>query len=263
MINHDRLFKELLSTFFPEFVELFLPDVAEYLEPNSIVFLSQEIFTDVTLGERYEADLVVQAKFREQQSLFIIHVEHQSYSEADFNKRMFRYFDQVIQLNRLNWQDFATQPNPIASALMSKMRMEAEERPQVKLISLQLLSSLGLNPAQLHLISGFIDIYLKLNPVEQVKFEEELARIEPVQQEEVMEIVTSWMETGIQQGRQEGRREEAASMVLRLLNRRCGSLTTELQQQIQNLSVEQLEELGEELLDFTSIQNLINWLQNH
>ncbi len=78
-----------------------------------------------------------------------------------------------------------------------------------------------------------------------------------------MEIVTSWMETGIQQGRQEGRREEAASMVLRQLNRRCGSLTTELQQQIQNLSVEQLEELGEELLDFTGVQNLINWLQNH
>jgi flagellar biosynthesis/type III secretory pathway protein FliH len=114
---------------------------------------------------------------------------------------------------------------------------------------------------------GFIDIYLKLNPVEQAKFEEELAKIEPVQQEEVMEIVTSWMETGIQkglqQGRQEGRREEAATMVLRLLNRRCGLLTTELQQQIQNLSVEQLEELGEELLDFTSIQNLIAWLQNH
>jgi predicted transposase YdaD len=310
MINHDRLFKELLSTFFPEFVELFLPEIAEYLEPNSIVFLSQEIFTDVTLGERYEADLVVQAKFREQESLFIIHVEHQSYSEADFNKRMFRYFArlhekydlpiypvvifsfdapqrpevssyqievmgrkvlefnyQVIQLNRLNWQDFAQIPNPIASALMSKMRMEAEERPQVKLISLQLLSSLGLNPAQLHLISGFIDIYLKLNPVEQVRFEEELAKIEPVQQEEVMEIVTSWMETGIekglQQGRQEGRREEAASMVLRLLNRRCGSLTTELQQQIENLSVEQLEELGEELLDFTGIPNLIAWLQNH
>lgn len=52
-------------------------------------------------------------------------------------------------------------------------------------------------------------------------------------------------------------------MILRQLNRRCGSLTTELQQQIQNLSVEQLEELGEELLDFTSIQNLITWLQNH
>jgi hypothetical protein len=175
MINHDRLFKELLSTFFPEFVALFLPDVATYLEPNSLIFLNQEIFTDVTAGERYEADLVVQGRFQNQDSLFIIHLEHQSYSEADFNQRMFRYFARlhekyalpiypvvifsfdaphrpeptsytidfpgwrvlefnyrVIQLNRLNWRDFVNQPNPIASALMSKMQMDIQERPTVK-----------------------------------------------------------------------------------------------------------------------------------
>ncbi len=31
-IDHDRLFKELLTTFFVEFVEAFLPDVHAYLE---------------------------------------------------------------------------------------------------------------------------------------------------------------------------------------------------------------------------------------
>jgi hypothetical protein len=31
MIDHDRLFKELLRTFFLEFIELFLPAVREYL----------------------------------------------------------------------------------------------------------------------------------------------------------------------------------------------------------------------------------------
>ncbi len=297
MIDHDRLFKELLSTFFPEFVALFLPDVATYLEPNSLTFLNQEIFTDVTSGERYEADLVVQGQLRNQDSLFIIHLEHQSYSEADFNRRMFRYFARlhekyalpiypvvlfsfdaphrpettsyrlefpgwtvlefnyrVIQLNRLNWRDFVNQPNPIASALMSKMRMDTQERPTVKLISLQSLSSLGLNSAKLQLISGFIDIYLRLNTVEQAVFDQELAKIKPVQQEEVMEIVTSWMETGIQ--------KEAASMVLRQLKRRCGSLTPELQERIQRFSVEQLEELGEALLDFTGLDDLTTWLQN-
>ncbi|MFB8788919.1 MAG: hypothetical protein U7123_08735 [Potamolinea sp.] len=57
MIDHDRLFKELLSTFFWEFVELFLPKVAAYLERDSIFFLNQEVFTDVTSGERREVDL--------------------------------------------------------------------------------------------------------------------------------------------------------------------------------------------------------------
>jgi Putative transposase, YhgA-like len=92
MIDHDRLFKELLSTFFIEFIELFFPEVITYLEPNSITFLDKEVFTDVTAGERYEADLLVQAKFQEQSSYFLIHVENQSYNQADFNKRMFRYF---------------------------------------------------------------------------------------------------------------------------------------------------------------------------
>ena len=57
MIDHDRLFKELLTTFFVEFLELFLPEVLAYLERDSIQFLDKEVFTDVTVGERYEADL--------------------------------------------------------------------------------------------------------------------------------------------------------------------------------------------------------------
>ena len=55
MIDHDRLFKELLSTFFVEFLELFFPDVSEYLERDSLVPMDKELFTDVTSGERYEA----------------------------------------------------------------------------------------------------------------------------------------------------------------------------------------------------------------
>jgi hypothetical protein len=76
MIDHDRLFKELLSTFFSEFIELFLPDVANYIERDSISFLNQEIFTDITSGERREVDLLVQVRFRGQDTCFLIHVEN-------------------------------------------------------------------------------------------------------------------------------------------------------------------------------------------
>ena len=47
---------------------------------------------DVTSGERYEADLVVQAQLRGQESFILIHVEHQAQAQADFGRRMFRYF---------------------------------------------------------------------------------------------------------------------------------------------------------------------------
>ena len=75
MIDHDRLFKELLSTFFVEFIELFLPELAAYLDRHSLVFLDKEIFTDVTSGQRHEADLIARAKFRGQDSFFLVHVE--------------------------------------------------------------------------------------------------------------------------------------------------------------------------------------------
>jgi predicted transposase YdaD len=292
-----------------EFLELFFPDVSEYLERDSLVPMDKELFTDVTSGERYEADLVMRAQFRGQSSQFLVHVEHQSSSQSDFNRRMFRYFARlhethalpvypivifshdsprrpepgsyrvefsdflvlefhyrVIQLNRLQWQDFVNQPNPVASALMAKMQIEPQERPTVKVECLRLLASLGLNPAQIQLISGFIDTYLKLSQTEQVRFQAELDRIEPARQEEVMQIVTSWMEEGLQRGRQEGleegRRQEALALVLRLLARRVGEVEPELQEQIQALAIAQIEDLGEALLDFSTRADLEAWLED-
>ncbi|MFH7028527.1 MAG: hypothetical protein ACHBN1_24830 [Heteroscytonema crispum UTEX LB 1556] len=92
MIDRDRLFKELLTNFFPEFIELFFPDVSANWERDSIEFLPQEVFTDVTEGERKIVDLIVRASFRSQDALFVIHTEYQSYSQAGFNERMFTYF---------------------------------------------------------------------------------------------------------------------------------------------------------------------------
>lgn len=61
-------------------------------------------------------------------------------------------------------------------------------------------------------------------------------------------------------GKAQGRREEAVSLILRLLNRRLGEISSTLSQQIQELSLEQLETLGEALLDFTSLTDLTTWL---
>jgi hypothetical protein len=92
VIDHDRLFKELLTTFFVEFLDLFFPEVLRYLDTSRLEFLDKELFTDVTSGDTYEADIVVKAAFREQPAFFIIHVEHQAQSEEAFDLRMFRYF---------------------------------------------------------------------------------------------------------------------------------------------------------------------------
>ncbi|PSB33855.1 DUF4351 domain-containing protein [Chlorogloea sp. CCALA 695] len=72
-----------------------------------------------------------------------------------------------------------------------------------------------------------------------------------------MEIVTSWMEKGIEQGKQ----SEALSLIKRLLPRKIGAFTPELQQRIEQLQLTQLEDLAEALLNFSEIADLEAWLQ--
>jgi predicted transposase/invertase (TIGR01784 family) len=91
-MDHDRLFKLLLTTFFVEFLELFFPELIRYLDPDSVEFLDKEVFTDMTEGERREVDLVVKARFRGVAAFFLIHVEHQAQPQAEFARRMFCYF---------------------------------------------------------------------------------------------------------------------------------------------------------------------------
>ncbi|MEH2270031.1 MAG: DUF4351 domain-containing protein, partial [Nostoc sp.] len=52
-------------------------------------------------------------------------------------------------------------------------------------------------------------------------------------------------------------------LILKLLQRRVGELSPELQERIQSLSLNQLENLGEALLDFTAMEDLFNWLQTN
>ena len=64
------------------------------------------------------------------------------------------------------------------------------------------------------------------------------------------------------EGLQEGRQEGEANLVLRQLNRRLGDISPELLPNIRSLDLEQLENLGEALLDFQSPQDLEQWLEN-
>jgi predicted transposase YdaD len=68
------------------------------------------------------------------------------------------------------------------------------------------------------------------------------------------------LEEGKQVGLQEGRAEEGRSFVLRLLNRRVGTIAPELKTKIEALTIAQLEDLGEALLDFASVTDLEAWL---
>ena len=66
------------------------------------------------------------------------------------------------------------------------------------------------------------------------------------------------LEEGRLEGEKEGRRKEGLSLVLRLLNRRLGTMGPEVETQVRGLSLHQLENLGVAVLDFGDVLNLQN-----
>lgn len=65
------------------------------------------------------------------------------------------------------------------------------------------------------------------------------------------------------EGLVEGRAEEASALVIRLLNRKLGNVSPTLLAQVEALTLERVEFLGESLLDFTSIADLESWLSQN
>ncbi len=49
---------------------------------------------------------------------------------------------------------------------------------------------------------------------------------------------------------------------MRQLKKRFGEIPEEISGQIQSLSIEDLESLGEDFLDFNSLEDLANWLKS-
>ena len=67
---------------------------------------------------------------------------------------------------------------------------------------------------------------------------------------------------GKAEGKAEGIAEGEANLILRQLDKRFGKISFDLTERIRQLSLEKLDSLGESLLDFESIADLVSWL-NH
>jgi hypothetical protein len=87
---------------------------------------------------------------------------------------------------------------------------------------------------------------LKINQSSQTEDQELIMRLAPL----------------YQQDRELAKQEGEQRLIIRQLNRRIGEIDSLLIQKVQELSVEKLEELGEALLDFTSVTDLETWLEH-
>ncbi len=97
-MGHDQLFKQVLESFFADFLRLFAPETAARLDLSTVTFLNTEVFTDIPQGERRAADIVAEVRTLEgDPELIIVHIEIQREREPTFGYRMWQYYSLLRQ----------------------------------------------------------------------------------------------------------------------------------------------------------------------
>ena len=161
------------------------------------------------------------------------------------------------------WADLEASRNPFAIVTMAHLktkstRKDLQSRKDWKFRLTRMLYENGYERQAILDLFRFIDWILELPSDLKEAFRNELAQYE---QEKQMPYVTSIERMGIEQGWKEGRKEGERSLILRQLTRRVGVLPEHLTDRIQDLSIEQLETLAEDLLDFQGLDDLTAWFE--
>ena len=161
-------------------------------------------------------------------------------------------------------QSLAEDNNPFAVVVLAHLtanqtRKNQQQRFEGKLSLTRRLYRQGFSRQDVLNLYRFIDWVIGLPEQLEQDFLEEVRQFE---EENRMPYITNAERLGIKQGLQQGMQQEGANLILRQLNRRIGSISANFEVRIRALSVEQLEDLGEALLDFSTEQDLLGWLNN-
>lgn len=208
-------------------------------------------------------------KYRRRVASFIVlGDENTNWRPSEFGYEIFgcqvNFSFPVVKLLDLgqDWEALVNNRNPFATVVMAHLkahqtRNNRQERLEWKLSLTRRLYQQGYQRQDVINLFRFIDWLMSLPKNLEQEFWREIRQLE---EETRMPYITSVERLGIEQGMQ----REGANLVLRLLNRRFGQVTTSVEKQIRQLSVKQLEDLGEALLDFENEADLLHWLsQNH
>ncbi|AUT00153.1 hypothetical protein CLI64_07035 [Nostoc sp. CENA543] len=156
------------------------------------------------------------------------------------------------------WAELAASNNPFATVVMAHLKTQQTtkqlgERKTWKFSLIRRLYEQGLQERDIRNLYRFIDWVMILPKDLEAEFWQEFKQFE---QERSMSYITTGERIGYERGKQEGEQ----TLVLRQIQKRVGELPPEVQARIQTLTLEQLEALGEALLDFSAIADLFAWL---
>jgi predicted transposase/invertase (TIGR01784 family) len=188
-----------------------------------------------------------------------------------------RHEFEVIRLWEVPTDDLLRFPGLLPLAILSRTEDQAQTLREIA----QRIEQLSTPQAQSNVTAAtaiLAGLVLEKGVIRQV-LREELMRESVIYQEIVAEATAKGRAEGRAEGKAEGRaegkaegraegkaeglQEGEAALVLRQLRRRMGELEAGLKGRIRALSLAQLEALGEALLDFSQLEDLVNWLQNH
>lgn len=172
------------------------------------------------------------------------------YREAFPDLEVLRFRFRVIQLSRLDWRDYLRSDNPVAAALMTRMRIQPSDRPIVKAASLRTAMRLRLTPQALQLLGEFLGRYLPLNQEEDAVFQRELQGMDEEERAKLMQTSNEWILKGLAQGREEATRRALCT----ILNSRFGDVPADVLNRLESIhDAAHLERLVEEALACSSL----------
>jgi hypothetical protein len=289
----ETYFQKFMEFFFPAIA-------AEIDWERGVTFLGtelQKIVRDADLGKRW-ADKLAQVWRKDgQEAMVLCHVEVQSQPEDVFTERMLIYNYRlrdgynvpIVSLAVLcddsaqwrpdryeaelwgcglsfwfpvaklldygaQWQALEASDNPFATIVMAHLktletRKDMPLRKEWKMRLTRRLYERGYQRQDILNLYNFVDWIMVLPENLAVTFDAELYQYE---QERAMPYITSNERRAEVRG--------AREIAIRQLNRKFGTLPNAIATQVNQLSVEQVQTLGEELLDWQSIAELEQWL---
>jgi len=103
-----------------------------------------------------------------------------------------------------------------------------------------------------------LEQHLKVNQEIDDDDRELIMRLAPLYQQDKAQAIQEAVQEAVQEARQ-----REARLIMRLLDRQIGEIDSSLTEQVEQLSIEQVELLAEALLDFSTVTDLESWLLQH
>lgn len=181
--------------------------------------------------------------------------------EDKFEVQNTRHSYRVIRLWEQDPEPFLADPALLPLAVLTR-----SDEPAVLLEQVAQRVDMLEEPAQQKNISAAAEVLagLRFNRtlIRQL-FREELMQESVIYQDILKKGEARGEQRGLERGLQLGLKQGEAGLIIRLLTRRFDRLPVDIGEQIRALSISQIEELTDAQVDFSTVEDVATWLEQH